>query len=135
MPNLTGQCLCGDVSFALNPEDLKDPGACHCAQCRRWAGHYWATVSAPLEALEITKGESSLKWYRASDYARRGFCANCGSSLFWHADKLDDYKNRISVALGALDAPTGLKLEEHIFVADKGDYYDIIDSLPQKKQY
>lgn len=35
-------------------------------------------------------------------------------------------------ALGALDAPTGFRLEEHIFVAHKGDYYDIADGLLQK---
>jgi len=32
-----------------------------------------------------------------------------------------------SVALGAIDGPTGLALERHIFVADKGDYYEIGD--------
>ncbi|MEQ9675765.1 MAG: GFA family protein, partial [Roseovarius indicus] len=37
-----------------------------------------------------------------------------------------------SFALGALDEPTGLTLEKHIFTADKGDYYDIKDGLPQK---
>ena len=32
---------------------------------------------------------------------------------------------------GAFHAPTGLKGEAHIFVADKGDYYSIDDGLPQ----
>ncbi len=36
------------------------------------------------------------------------------------------------VAMGALDGPTGLRLARHIFVADKGDYYDIADGLPQE---
>jgi hypothetical protein len=36
--------------------------------------------------------------------------------------------------MGAFDAPTGTKLEMHIFVADKGDYYDIADGLPQNPQ-
>jgi hypothetical protein len=132
---LTGRCLCGAIEFSLDAGDLKDPGACHCSQCRRWAGHCWAAVNAPLAALSITKGEDALKWYRASDYARRGFCNACGSSLFWQADKLDDHKDRIAVALGALDAPTGLKMIEHIFVADKGDYYDIADGLAQKATF
>jgi len=66
----------------------------------------------------------------------------CGSSLLWgrdkHADKIDEHKDRIAVALGALDAPTGLKMAEHIFVANifvanRGDYYDIADGLPQKE--
>lgn len=132
---LSGRCLCGAVAFTLDAGDLKEPGACHCSQCRRWAGHFWATVNAPLDALHFTKGEDALKWHRASPDARRGFCGTCGSSLFWHADRMDDYKDRIAVALGALDAPTGVKLGVHIFVADKGDYYDITDGLPQKAQY
>ena len=38
------------------------------------------------------------------------------------------------VALGCIDAPTGLRLERHIWVGDKGDYYDIADGLPQDAQ-
>ena len=37
------------------------------------------------------------------------------------------------VALGAFDGPTGTKIKFHIFVADKGDYYDIADGLPQNE--
>ena len=29
--------------------------------------------------------------------------------------------------MGAFDTPTGTRLAQHIFVADKGDYYDITD--------
>ena len=72
----------------------------------------------------------TLSWFRASDIARRGFCRNCGSFLFWqHNDE-----ETISISMGVLDAPTGLKLARHIFVADKGDYYDITDDLPQEAQ-
>ncbi len=91
-------------------------------------------VNAPFDALKFSN-DTSLTWYRASNYARRGFCNKCGSSLFWHGDKLDGHKDRIAIALGALDAPTGLALTEHIFVADKGDYYEIADGLPQKEKY
>ena len=133
---LSGRCLCGAVSFAVATRDLRDPDACHCSQCRRWTGHFFACLNAPVGALVIKTGEEdALTWYRASAFARRGFCAKCGSSLFWHADKLDQFSHRIAVALGALDAPTGLKLCEHIYVADKGDYYDLNDGLPQKQSY
>ncbi|HEY1890531.1 MAG TPA: hypothetical protein VGG63_08990 [Steroidobacteraceae bacterium] len=37
----------------------------------------------------------------------------------------------ISIWAGSLHAPTGLKASKHIFVAEKGDYYEIADSLPQ----
>ena len=59
-------------------------------------------------------------------YGWLGFFPRCGSFLFWTAHDEDT----ISFALGALDAPTGLTLEKHIFCEDKGDYYDIEDDLP-----
>ena len=63
--------------------------------------------------------------------ARRGFCRQCGSLLFWQAHDEDT----LNVSLGAFDGPTGLTMQNHIFVADKGDYYDIADGLPQYAQY
>jgi hypothetical protein len=37
--------------------------------------------------------------------------------------------------MGAFGKPTGTHIEKHIFVADKGDYYDITDGLPQETGY
>lgn len=134
MPKISGKCLCGAVAFeAARDRDHAD--ACHCGQCRRWSGNYWASVNVPFDRLKITKGDGQLRWFRSSDYARRGFCAECGSALFWHADKLADHAHRIAIGVGALDAPTGVSITEHIFVADKGDYYDLADGLPQKQKY
>jgi hypothetical protein len=47
--------------------------------------------------------------------------------LFWKHKELDV----ISVTAGTFDNPSGLVGESHIFVADKGDYYEISDSLPR----
>ena len=51
------------------------------------------------------------------------FCKICGSTLFWQADG----KDYVAIAAGTLDTPTGLKVAGHIFCADKGDYYDVLD--------
>jgi len=123
---ITGRCLCGDITFAVDATP-SGVSVCHCGQCRRQSGHLWASAQAPGAAVRI---DGPVHWYAASDTARRGFCPRCGSFLFWKAHDED----MISFALGALDEPTGLKLETHIFVADKGDYYDIADGLPQKDQ-
>ena len=129
--NLRGACLCGAVTFALRRDGLKPPDACHCSQCRKWSGHLWASVSAPLADLEIVDNERALAWYRASPDARRGFCRTCGSSLFWQHDQGEEKSERIAVALGAIEPPSGLLLAKHIFAVDKGDYYEIDDGLPQ----
>lgn len=131
---LSGKCMCGAVVFE-GLADKPDVSACHCGQCRAWSGHYWASVNVPFDTMKIKAGEAHVSWFRSSDYARRGFCAKCGSALFWHADKLDDHKRRIAIAAGAVASPTGLKLERHIFVADKGDYYDIADNALQLETY
>ncbi|WP_425044418.1 GFA family protein [Primorskyibacter sp. S87] len=122
----TGACLCGGVAFEIAGE-LSPPSVCHCSQCRKQSGHVWASTSTEQGNLKLTASET-LKWFRASDTAKRGFCSDCGSFLFWkHNDE-----DTISVSMGALDAPTGLTLTRHIFVADKGDYYNITDELPQR---
>lgn len=120
-----GACLCGEVAFTIAGPS-RSVLACHCTQCRKTSGHFWAATSVPDETLTFDC-EDGLAWYRASDTARRGFCKNCGSTLFW---KPDD-QPRTAVAVGALEAATGLKLSKHVFVEDQGDYYDIADGLPQ----
>ena len=121
----TGSCLCGAVSFEVAGE-LAPPDACHCSKCRKHSGHFWASTDVPRAALSI-HGIEGVRWFRSSEKVRRGFCATCGSSLFW-----DPFgKDTIAVSMGAFDAPTGTRLAMHIFVASKGDYYDIADELPQ----
>lgn len=123
-----GACLCGAVSFSVVGE-LPPPNACHCGQCRKTSGHYWASTDLAREAVTI-QGEDRITWFQSSAKARRGFCSVCGSALFWDPVELDT----IAIAMGAFDAPTGARLAVHIFVADKGDYYDIADGLPQNAQ-
>ena len=132
MVKLSGQCLCGGVKFAVKTDDLSILDLCHCSQCRRWSGHAWAGLNAPIDAMTFID-DAPLKWYRSSPQARRGFCGDCGSSLFWQGDGLEQFKDRIGFSPAAIDGPTGLTLREHIFVADKGDYYDIADGLPQRQ--
>jgi hypothetical protein len=126
-----GSCLCGAVAFEVTGA-LPAPDACHCSKCRKHSGHYLAGTDVPRSALTI-RGSEQLTWYASSEKVRRGFCSTCGSSLFF--DPLDQRKHDwIGVAMGAFDTPTETKLRIHIFVADKGDYYDIRDGLPQNPQ-
>ena len=120
-----GSCLCGAVRYTV-AAPFGEATACHCSQCRRQSGHFWACADVPKAALALTGGDA-LRWYHASPKARRGFCGTCGSFLFW--DPVE--RNTIAVALGTVTGATGTRLTRHIFVADKGDYYEIADGLPQ----
>ena len=124
-----GSCLCGAVSFEVTGA-LGEPDACHCSQCRKQSGHYWASTDVPREALALSGGDR-ISWFQSSEAVRRGFCSVCGSILLWDRAGRD----KIAIAMGAFEAPTGVRLGKHIFVADKGDYYDIADGLPQVAQW
>ena len=100
--------------------------------CRKHTGHFLVGVNVKRKDLTI-HGEESVGWYRSSKEVRRGFCRVCGSTLFW--DALKEGYEYISIAMGAFDGPTGLRLRGHIFVGEKGDYYDIDDGLPQKEAW
>ena len=65
-----------------------------------------------LEHLLYKAEQRGLRWYQSSSFARRGFCGECGASLFWQRVEGDS----ISVAAGCLDAPTGLRRQETVFV-------------------
>ena len=124
---MKGSCLCGAVGFEVDEQvarAIDRTSVCHCGQCRKQSGHVWASAVVPQSAVRIA-GEPV--WYEASPVAKRGFCPTCGSFLFWKANDEDT----MSVSLGSIDGPTGLRLAHHIFVADKGDYYEIADGLPQ----
>ena len=127
---LKGTCLCCAVSFEVAGKLAHPPDACHCSQCRKQSGHFFASANVPREALTI-HGADSLTWFRSSEQVRRGFCSVCGCSLFWDPLK-EDF---IAIAMGAFDGPTGTRLANHIFVRDKGDYYDISDGLPQSSSW
>ncbi|HWJ36684.1 MAG TPA: GFA family protein [Steroidobacteraceae bacterium] len=120
-----GGCLCGGVRYAI-AGPLRGVIACHCAQCRRTSGHYAAMTSALSSDIVLTSS-GSLTWYRSSSKAERGFCGTCGSNLFWRQFDRDT----TSITAGTLDTPTGIAMEQHIFVADKSDYYTLDDDLPK----
>jgi len=125
----SGSCLCGSVRFTVRGA-IGAPDACHCTGCRKQSGHFFASGNVPRASLAVT-GSEQVTWYPSSPKVRRGFCCRCGSSLFWDPAGYD----WIAIAMGAFDAPTHTHLERHVFVSEKGDYYEIADGLPQKAQF
>ena len=77
----TGQCLCGAVKYQVRGA-LDGAIGCHCGQCRRTSGHYTAGALVRRDGVTLTE-DRGLKWYQSSPEARRGFCAECGSSVLW----------------------------------------------------
>lgn len=128
----TGRCLCGAVAYEVRGP-LRDVLLCHCEECRRWHGHVAACTAARREDLVLVQGRG-LRWVRSprSDAgARRGFCGECGSSLFWDPPARDT----VSIAAGTLDQPTGLRATAHWFVSQAADYEALPDDgLPRHER-
>jgi hypothetical protein len=106
---------------------------CHCSKCRRFHGHVSAYTSSKREDLRLVE-ERGLKWYRSVEDETpdvyRGFCKECGGSLFWDARGED----HIYISAGTLDQPTGLRTIGHIWLSQGGDYYELTDGLEQYDQ-
>lgn len=121
----SGGCLCGAIRYEVTGA-LRDVVFCHCTRCRRTHGHFSAYTACAESDLVLAEAQG-LRWY-ATDTSRRGFCVNCGASVFWRRGGGET----ISISAGTLDEPTGLHPMRHIFTADAGDYYDLSDRLEQR---
>jgi hypothetical protein len=120
----SGRCLCGAVVYELQGA-LRGVLVCHCVECRRWGGHVAAMTAVPKDRL-VLRESGGLRWIDSPDsaqHARRGFCGECGSSLFWDPPQLDT----ISVAAGTLDGDPGIRTIGHIWVEQAGSYYELLD--------
>ncbi|MEH6403959.1 MAG: GFA family protein [Sneathiella sp.] len=127
--NKTGSCLCGAVKFEVSGP-LRDIIMCHCRQCQKASGHHAAATAAPKDSLQFSE-KRGLRWHKSSDHAERGFCCECGSSLFWKMVGRDS----LSIFVGCLDGDINLPVSRHVFVSDKKQYYEIGTETPQFLTY
>lgn len=123
--NHGGGCLCGAVRYHVTGP-LREVVYCHCSQCRRQSGLYFAATAAAKTDLHLDQSDS-LRWYAASDYALRGFCGTCGSVLFWKAHD----GAHIAILAGSLDDPSTLTAGFHICTEGRPTFYALCDGLPQ----
>tara|TARA_B100000700_G_scaffold129746_1_gene145323 strand:- start:55 stop:465 length:411 start_codon:yes stop_codon:yes gene_type:complete len=126
---LNASCLCKGVNFKICGE-FRPVINCHCIQCTKTHGNFAAYTSV-LEENIFFKSKKTLKWYKSSDNASRGFCKICGASIFFK--RLGS--RAVSLSAGLLQNPTGLKTISHIFIHNKRDYYKLSDKLPKFKKY
>lgn len=121
-----GQCLCGAVTYRA--VDVSDIWYCHCKQCQKLTGLYIAAAGVRRENLSVT---GPVNWLLISDRSKSGHCAACGCYMFWDSEGFET----ISLLAGSLMDTDGLEVKGHIYVSEKGDYYEITDGLPQYDVY
>ena len=122
-------CLCGGIQLKTKGP-LRHVSNCHCRQCMKTHGNYAAYTNALEKDIKFIK-KGTLKWFKSSKKARRGFCNKCGASIFFKFLGSDD----ISIAAGMFQNPTKLKTTKNIFVKGKLDYYKLDNKLSKFSRY
>lgn len=127
--SLKAKCLCGNISFKTSGYH-RDVQNCHCVQCLKTHGHHAAYSKVEDKDLKFLS-KKSLKWFKSSKRAKRGFCSNCGASIFFKVIGT----NSVCIAAGIFNNPTKLKTSIEIFTKGKSDYYKINSKLPKYARY
>ena len=121
-----GGCMCGAIRYRATTPPLRCV-ICHCADCRKHSGAPCLSfVHFAIDSFEWIGSEPTR--YRSSQYAERGFCPNCGSTLSMHEEVLYE---RVQVTLGSLDAPSNVKPQDHVWTESAITWFHINDTLPR----
>jgi hypothetical protein len=126
---VTGGCLCGHVRYEA--EAFVDSAFyCHCSICRHSSGQP-ADIGVPVkpDTLRFTRG--GPKFYKSSDWLRRGFCQHCGSRLVNIPSNRED-QWATNLAVGSLDDPTQVRPYAHIFSDTQLRWFDPDAALPHR---
>ena len=122
-------CLCGGIQLKTKGP-LRHVLNCHCYQCMKTHGNYAAYTTSLEKDIKFVK-KRTLKWFRSSKKAKRGFCNKCGASMFFKRLGSEN----ISIAAGMFKNPTKLKTRMNIFVEGKLDYYNLDSRLLKFSRY
>ncbi len=120
----TGQCLCGAVRFEAEGVDTHIH-SCHCNICRNWSGG--PLLAAGVASVRFS-GEEHISRYDSSEWAERGFCARCGSNLFYRLKEADHY----ILCMGAFTDETPFELAGEIYVDEKPPGYAFAGEHPRQ---
>ena len=120
---ITGGCLCGACRYESGAEPI-NIRACHCRLCQKATGApLYARVLVPLDTVRM---DGPIGWFHSSAELRRGFCTQCGTTLFSERAAA----NVIGLTLGSLDEPDRYPPSEHIWTSSQQGWLHFADDLP-----
>ncbi len=122
--NVHGECLCGAVTVRAT---MSDPAmrACHCSMCRKHTSSMFMSVKLDQDSIEI---EGPVKTFKSSEWAQRGFCGTCGSTLYYGSAD-GQFRN---LAAGLFENATGAPLVMEFYEDTCPDAYALVDKGQQK---
>lgn len=113
--------MCGRVRFSA-ADVPAGFGACHCEMCRRWTGSALLGVTVPRDSV-TWEGAEHIAEIQSSSWARRGWCRECGSNLFFRVTAEGPYSGEIELPIGLFDDPNGFVFANEIYIDHKPDSY------------
>ncbi len=125
METWTGGCLCDALRYQVTASESEN-WYCHCSMCQKATGTVVST-SAIVKKTELRMLKGTAKFYRSSNSIERGFCADCGSPMFFRPIEED----WISVLSGTLDDPEVAPPMGHYGVESRVSWLNIVDDLKQ----
>lgn len=115
---LVGACHCGRVRVHM-PGESTGVIACHCADCQKLHGNYFALLAADGPSVRW-EGEEHIRWYRSSPGSERGFCAHCGSRLA----KRPLGGTKLMVSAGLFGPSLPRRVVKNLWVEQKPGWYE-----------
>ena len=123
-----GSCFCSAIRFSASLPS-KWCAHCHCSMCRKNHGAGYVTWAGfETDQVKITHGEDQLSWFDSSAGAQRGFCKNCGSSLFFRSER---WAGELHIALGSFDTAIDLQPQANVYFEKHVDWMPIDETLKQ----
>lgn len=127
---LTGGCHCGAIRYEIAGDPINH-ALCHCVDCQRNLGApmvAWLMVED--QALKVT-GEPAI--YPSSEHARRYFCIQCGTGLFYSNDHM--LPGMVDVQSATLDEPDTAPPQAHIQTAERIGWMKEAHRLPEFERF
>lgn len=97
--------------------------------CRVAHGAGYVTwVGFEQHQVSFAKGESHLRWHESSPGAQRGFCQECGSSMFFRSER---WAGELHIALACIDGDIDRQPQANVFFDNHVDWMPIDEKLKQ----
>ena len=91
---LEGRCLCGAVTVSAQADDTPRLRACHCDMCRQHTSGMFMSIETDPASVRISGPPQA---FRSSEWAERGFCGTCGSTLYYRT--IEDSVHNLAAGL------------------------------------
>lgn len=130
MSEVTGSCLCGELNFTAQLPTLW-VAHCHCILCQKNSGAAFVTWAGFKESeVQIIDNNKNLKWFSATEHAYRGFCNNCGSTLFFKSAR---WPGELHIPVVNIQQVLDQEPQAHVNWSSHQNWLHIADDLPKKE--